>query len=180
MTKTITDEPTMSPTELQAEFAALSLRVSQGDTTAEKPLAAIEARMELITRTERRRQAAMTEERRLEAEAARQATLAAHAKAVAEHQVALEARDFAYGIVEKITDDLVAAIQRAILEGNEAHSSALRLGYSPGITAASRISTYIAWRLGRDGADNAGLSGMEPTFPQMRQPLVIPSPVTGN
>src|ERR1700693_729359 len=116
--KTITpDDPTMNPADLQAEFAALSLRVSQGDATAEKPLAAVEARLDLITRTESRGEAAMAEERRLESEAQRQATIAAHTENVRLHGVALEARDRAYSLVEQVTEELIQAVKLSIKIG---------------------------------------------------------------
>ncbi len=174
-TKTITidDHETMSATALQDEYKRLSLAISQGaDAKAEAELVKVEARLELITRTEKRRQAALQQEQANEAEATRQASLHAHAKAVADHEVALASKTRAFSLVEQVVEELVSAVKLAVLEGNEAHASALRLGFSPGILASSQIATYIAWKLGRDGADTAGLSDMAPVSPGLRVPLV--------
>ncbi len=173
-TATIDATETMSATALQDEFKRLSLAISQGDAKAEAELVKVESRLELITRTEKRRQAALQQEQANEAEATRQASAHAHAQNVAAHEVALAAKARAFSLVEQVVEELVSAVKLAVLEGNEAHASALRLGFSPGILASSQISTFISWRLGRDGENCAGLNDMAPVFPAMRVPLVAP------
>jgi hypothetical protein len=177
---TVTEpEATMTAAELDAEYNRLSYEVGQGNGVAAVKLQRIEERIESAARESRRAAGAKTEADRRAVEAEKQKQADAHTENERQYALALESRDFAFGIVEKVTEDLVEAVRRAIIEGNEAHASALRLGYSPGITATSRISTYIAYKLGRDGADTAGLSGMEPTFPQLRVPLVQPTTTEG-
>ncbi len=165
-------EPTAA--ELDAEFQRLSFAVTQGDTVAAVKLAKIEERIEDAQRAERRKVAAAAEHQRLLAEAEKQAEADAHAKAVADYEVALEAKTRAFSLVEQVVEELIAAVKLAVLEGNEAHAAALRLGYSPGILASSQIATFIAWKLGRDGEGTAGLSDMAPVFAPMRVNLVTP------
>jgi hypothetical protein len=168
---TKTAEPTIA--ELTAEYGRLSYAVSQGDTIAAIKLERIEAKIEEINRAERRAAAAKLEEVRLTAEAEKQAAEGVRQAEEAAYQSAIVCRTAAYDLVQQVTDELVQAVQSALIAGNEAHACALRISVSPGITPSNAISTYLAWRLGRDGGGEvAGLSGMEPTFPAMRVNLV--------
>lgn len=175
-TKTIAVEPELSPAELSAEYNRLALLASHGDQGAEKQLIEVETRIEGAQRAERRKAAANVETDRVAAEAARQAEVGIRQAEEAAHASNLLCKRAAYDQVEQATEELVVAVKAALIAGNEAHSSALRLGYSPGILPSSQISTYIAWRLGRDGADTAGLSDMAPVFPVLRVPLVTRPP----
>jgi hypothetical protein len=160
---------------LTAEYQRLSLLANTGDAAAVKLLMACEDRLDAMARAERRAAAAAIEEQRLAGEAQRQASLHAQAKKVADYEVALEGKVRAFSLVEQVVEELISAVKLAVLEGNEAHAAALRLGVSPGILASSQIATYIAWKLGRDGVDTAGLSDMAPVFAPMRVPLISPT-----
>jgi hypothetical protein len=173
-TKTIAVEPELSPAELNAEYNRLALIVSQGDKGAERQLIEIEERIQENLRGQRRAEAARAEEQRLATEAERQARVGIRQAEEAAHQSALVCKRAAFDLVEQMTTDLVQAIKAALIAGDEARSTALRLGYSPGILASSQISTYIAWKLGRDGVDTAGLSDLMPVMPAMRVPLIQP------
>ena len=172
-TKTVT-EPTAA--ELDAEYKRLAYAVTQGNTVAAVKLSKIEDRIEDAQRRDRRAAAAAAEATRLAATAEREAARAERQAQESAYQSAITCKTAAYAMVEDLTNELVVAIKAALIAGNEAHSSALRLGYSPGVLASSQITTYISWRLGRDGVDTAGLSDMPPTSPAMRVPLVTPPP----
>jgi hypothetical protein len=174
-TKIIAVEPELSPAELNAEYSRLALLASQGDKGAEKQLVEVEARIEGAQRAERRKVAAEVEHQRVVAEADRQAEVGIRQAEEAAHASNLLCKRAAFNQVEQITEELIIAIRAALIAGDEAHASALRLGCSPGILASSQIATYIAWRLGRDGADTAGLSDMAPVFPVLRVALVQPT-----
>ncbi len=167
----MTIDTDMTPPVLLDEFRRLSLALSQGDTSAEKQLAAVEAKLEAITRQERRREAAIQEERRVAGEAERQATIDAHAENERLRLVALETKDRCYDLVEQCVNELSEAVKLALLAGDDARAAQLRLGYSAGRTARSELSTYIADKLGRTGG--AGLD-FQYIASGLRGPLVTP------
>jgi hypothetical protein len=127
-----------------------------------------------VERAERRGAGARVEADRVAAEVERLAQEGIRQAEEAAYQSTLVCKRAALDQVEQITAELIIAIKAALIAGDEAHSSAVRLGVSPGQLTSSAISTYIHWRLGRDGADIAGLSDIMPTFPAMRVPLVRP------
>jgi hypothetical protein len=174
MTKTALVEPELTLDELNIAYNRLAYAISQGEEGAAVQLQKIENRIEAVQRAERRKAAAAIEHQRVAVAAERQAQLGARHAEEGAHAANLLCKRAALDQVEQITAELIIAIKAALIAGDEAHSSAVRLGVSPGQLTSSAISTYIHWKLGRDGADTAGLSDMMPTFPAMRVPLVRP------
>jgi hypothetical protein len=172
MTKTLTNLDDATPADLEAEYQRLSYEVSQGNTAAGIKLAKIEDRIEANQRADRRRLAATAEASRLEAEASARAADAERAEKVRERELWLEAKDRAYAQVQDAVDALVAAVKIALDAGAEVRSCNLSLGHPAGRLPANEITAYLAWKLGRNGPDCAGLSDMPPSYPAMRQPLV--------
>jgi hypothetical protein len=161
------------PQPLREEFNELAFRVAHGDASAEGELVKVEQRIADAERLQRRREAAELEQQRRQIEAD---ALAEEQRSKADeraHAKAVKARTAAYLRVQQLTDKIVVAVRSAIAAGGEARASALRLDFSPGALPSSEISSYLFWRLGRDGMDCAGLDDCPPIFPQLRKPLVV-------
>jgi hypothetical protein len=172
-TETGTGQTTAAiPAHLREKFRELAFKVSQGDQKAEAELIQLEAKIADAERLERRREAAEAEANRVAVEAEERAAASAAAAAERAYAKALKARTVAYERIQEHTEELVSAVRIALEIGGETRAAALRLGYSPGLLPSSEIASYLFWRLGRDGADCAGLNDCPPIFPQLRQQLV--------
>jgi hypothetical protein len=167
-----TQQTTVIPSPLRERFRELAFKASQGDREAEAELLQLEAKLADAERMARRTEAAGIEANRLAAQAEQKAAADAMAAAVRSYTKTLKARAVAYARIQQLTDDLVSAVRQALEIGGETRTAALRLGYSPGLLPSSEISSYLFWRLGRDGAGSAGLTDMPPVFPALRQQLI--------
>ncbi len=155
MTKTITvtePEATMTADELAAAYAAAAYAASQGDTLAAIRLARLEERIDTANRAERREAAAKVEVQRLAVEAAAKATADAQRLNEAEHARFLEQREATFTEIELLTENLAREVALALALDEELWSSSLRCGWSPEQRTKSRITDYIATRLGREGS----------------------------
>jgi hypothetical protein len=152
-TKTITIDPeVMTATALDSEFRRLAHLAGAGDNAAEKQLVKIEARIEDLHRTERRQVAAALEVQRLAGEAAEKTAADAQLAHEREHAKFLGQREEVFVEIETLTGELAREVALALALDEELWASSLRCGWSPEQRTKSRITDYIATRLGREGS----------------------------
>jgi hypothetical protein len=158
------------PAPLRERFRELAFKVSRGDQKAEAELTQLEAKIADAERLERRKAAAEAEEHRRAQEAADKRAQAERKAQERHHAQLVAKREASFAEIEAATETLAVAVKVALSADADLWAQSLQLGWVPETRTSSRITNYIAWKLGRS---EAGLGDMPaPTHGSLREPLV--------